>query len=85
MEKDKIKIPNDEGLIAELEAVQWEVTDKGNLKYTTLKGMNDDRVMSLALAVHGISEPLGAPLRAHHSHSEYMSNQLDKFDKYNIF
>ncbi len=58
LEQDKIKIPDDEGLIAELEAFRYELTDKGKIKVTVPDGMTDDRVMSLALAVHGVREPI---------------------------
>lgn len=58
LEQDKIKIPDDEGLIAELEAFRYELTEKGKIKVTVPEGMTDDRVMSLALAVHGIREPI---------------------------
>ena len=58
LEQDKIKIPNDEGLIAELEAFRYELTDRGKTKVTVPEGMHDDRVMSLALSVWGIREPI---------------------------
>jgi len=58
LEQDKIKIPNDEGLISELEAFQYTLTDKGKIEVKTRKGFHDDRVMSLALAVHGVDIPI---------------------------
>lgn len=58
LEQDKIKIPNDEGLIAELEAFRYELTDRGKIKVTVPEGMTDDRVMSLALSVWGVREPV---------------------------
>lgn len=58
LEQDKIKIPDDEGLIAELEAFRYELTDKGKIKITVPDGMTDDRVMSLALSVWGVREPI---------------------------
>jgi len=54
LEQDKIKLPNDEGLLSELEQVRMETSEKGKLKILT--GTTDDRVMSLALAVWGIKE-----------------------------
>ena len=57
LEQDRIKIPNDEDLLSELDAIQWELTDKGKTKIATVEGMHDDRVMSLALAVWGKSTP----------------------------
>lgn len=64
LEQDMIKIPNDDGLLAELDAFQWRLvtnstTGKSRLAITVPEGMHDDRVMSLALAVHGTREPLG--------------------------
>jgi len=56
LEQDKIKIPDDEGLIAELEAFQYRLTDQGKLKVQVPDGMHDDRVMSLALSVWGATE-----------------------------
>jgi hypothetical protein len=58
LEQDKIKIPNDEGLISELESFRYELTDRGKVKITVPEGMHDDRVMSLALSVWGIREPV---------------------------
>lgn len=56
VENRKIKIPNDEGLISELEAFRFEMTDNGKVKLTVPRGIHDDRVMSLALAVHGCAD-----------------------------
>ena len=56
LEADKIKIPDDEDLIAELEAIRYELGEGGTLKIKTPDGITDDRVMSLALAVYGQSE-----------------------------
>ena len=58
MEQDKIRIPDDEGLLTELEAFQYSLTEKGKIKVTVPDGMTDDRVMSLALSVWGIREPI---------------------------
>lgn len=57
LEQDKIKIPNDPNLLAELDAIQWELSDSGKTRIATVQGMHDDRVMSLALSVWGISTP----------------------------
>lgn len=56
LEKGKLKIPNDEGLVSELESFKYEMTEKG--KITIKSSTNDDRVMSLALAVFSIDEPI---------------------------
>lgn len=58
LEQDKIKIPNDPVLINELESVRYEMTDTGKIKITAPSGMHDDCVMSLALAVWGVVEPV---------------------------
>lgn len=58
LEQDKIKIPNDEGLITELEAFRYTLTEQGKIKVTVPDGMHDDRVMSLALSVWGVREPI---------------------------
>lgn len=68
LEQDKIKIPDDEGLLTELEAFRYELTDKGKIKVTVPGGMTDDRVMSLALAVWGTREPI--------RQDQYMANKV---------
>lgn len=50
LEQNQIKIPNDQGLITELESFRYELGDKGKIKVTVPEGMHDDRVFSLALA-----------------------------------
>jgi hypothetical protein len=58
LEQDKIKIPDDEGLIGELESFRYELNDRGKIKVVVPSGMTDDRVMSLALSVWGVTEPV---------------------------
>jgi len=58
LEQDKIKIPNDEGLISELESFRYEMSERGKIKVVVPSGLHDDRVMSLALSVWGIREPV---------------------------
>lgn len=58
LEQDKIKIPDDEGLIMELESFQYTLTERGKIKVEVPSGMTDDRVMSLALSVWGVREPV---------------------------
>lgn len=58
LEQDKIKIPDDEGLIAELEAFQYTLTENGKIKVKVPEGLHDDRVMSLALSVYGATTPV---------------------------
>jgi hypothetical protein len=56
LEQDKIKLPNDPGLIGELKSAQYQLTPSGNLTVQVPDGMTDDRIMSLALAVWGIPD-----------------------------
>lgn len=58
LEQNKMRIPDDEGLIAELESFRYELTESGKIKVTVPDGMTDDRVMSLGLAVWGVREPV---------------------------
>ncbi len=58
LEQDKIKIPDDEGLISELEAFQYSLSENGKIRVRVPEGLHDDRVMSLALAVWGCSSPI---------------------------
>ncbi len=61
LEHDKIKIPNNETLLNELESFSYKLTENKRIKMEVPEGMHDDCVMSLALAVWGLSEPLGEP------------------------
>ena len=54
LEQDRIKIPDDPELIAQLEAAVWDLTPQGRSRVTVPDDRNDDRMMSLALAVHNI-------------------------------
>ncbi len=58
MEQGKIKIPADEGLIAELESFQYSLTERGKIVVRAPEGLHDDRVMSLALSVWNAKEPV---------------------------
>lgn len=63
LEQDKIKIPNDEGLISELKSMSFVMkeasTGKKRISVEVPAGMTDDRIMSLALSVWEVSEPAG--------------------------
>jgi len=65
LEQDKIQIPNDEGLITELESFQYTLTPLGKIRVGAPETMHDDRVMSLALAVHGVSQPIPIDMYLH--------------------
>jgi len=63
IENKKIKLPNDEGLIMELEAFRYEMSEqkgstKPKIKLTVPRGVHDDRVFSLALAVYKCDQPM---------------------------
>lgn len=51
IEQDRIKLPNDPVLIAELKSMQYALSPAGNLTVQVPDGLNDDCIMSLALAV----------------------------------
>jgi hypothetical protein len=48
----KIKLFNCQDLISELMAFEWKNSSTGKMKYGASDGFNDDRVMSLAFALH---------------------------------
>lgn len=58
LEQDKIKIPDEEGLISELESFQYSLNESGKIKVRAPEGLHDDRVMSLALSVWGATQPI---------------------------
>jgi hypothetical protein len=62
-EHEKIKIPNDQGLIDELKSMQYELVGQ-KVKMKVPEGLNDDRIMSLGLACWGLSRKL--PFRELH-------------------
>lgn len=51
LEQDRIKIPNDEGLIGELQSTQYALKQNGVVKIEVPHGVTDDRIMALALSV----------------------------------
>lgn len=57
LEQGKIRIPDDEGLLQELDYFQYEMGPTGKIRMAVPEGLHDDRVMSLALAVWGVMEP----------------------------
>jgi len=78
IEQDRIKMPNDEGLMSELESFQYSLTKNGKVQVTVPDGLHDDRVMSLALSVWGAGEkPLGIPRKT--EADEDFNERLDRF------
>lgn len=65
IEQDKIKLPDDPGLIAELDSFQYSLTPQGKLRVGAPETMHDDRVMSLALAVWGATQPIPTSYDGH--------------------
>lgn len=59
IEQKKILIPNIPVLVSELEAFSYEVSSNGNIIYKAPTGYHDDMVMSLAMAVKDLKDPLG--------------------------
>lgn len=79
IEQRKIKLPNDEGLIDELESMQFFMTDRGKIRVQVPDGMHDDRIMSLALATWDVGDRmLGKPK------DETYDNLLDRFDRHAV-
>jgi hypothetical protein len=56
IQQQKIKIPNDPILIAELKSFEYDISDSGKIGARCDDSLHDDCVMSLALAVWGIPE-----------------------------
>lgn len=54
LEQGKVKIPDEEELIDQLESAVWDVTPQGRTKIVVPDDKHDDRLMSLALAVWDI-------------------------------
>jgi phage FluMu gp28-like protein len=52
-EQSTVSIPDDEALIDELEAYEYELLPSGQLRYSAPEGKHDDMVMALALALWG--------------------------------
>jgi hypothetical protein len=54
LEQDRIKIPDNEELLEQLEAAVWDISENGRSRIVVPEPMHDDRLMSLALAVWNI-------------------------------
>lgn len=59
IEQGRIVLPNDEGLLGELEAFSYSLGETGKIKMGVRDGQTDDRVMSLALACWQVGERIG--------------------------
>lgn len=75
IEQDKIDLPNDEGLLQELEAFQYSLTPLGKVKVGVPEGMHDDRVMSLCLAVWGYGQRV--PIDMHEHNPRFANREID--------
>lgn len=79
LEQDKIQIPNDQGLIDELESFQYSLSPLGKIKVGVPEGLHDDRVFSLALAVHGVSNMIPIDM---HLHNPRFANREEEANLY---
>jgi len=79
LEQDKIQIPNDQGLIDELESFQYSLSPLGKIKVGCPEGLHDDRVFSLALAVWGATNPI--PMD-YHQHNPRFANREEEGQLY---
>lgn len=72
LEQDRIKIPDNELLIAELKSMRYEIQgDRGKTSIRVPEGLHDDLIMSLALAVWQIPQnpvPLPGSLKFLNTH-----------------
>jgi len=65
LEQDRIKIPDDQELIEQIEAAYFDLTPSGRTKIVVPETIHDDRLISLALAVWNIPpKPLTPQVRA---------------------
>lgn len=80
LEGDRIKLPNDEGLISELQSIRFELGEGGKVRVVTPEGLHDDRVMSLALAVWGAHEKEAFEPGSSDSRSQDLFNKYDLFN-----
>lgn len=81
IEQGRLKLPNDAGLISELESMQYTMTKAGKITVQVPEGLHDDRIMSLALAVWGAGDsPIGVPKDDEESQREFH----DKLDRFNL-
>lgn len=74
LEQSKIRIPDNEILIAELKSMRYELRgDKGKVTIQVPEGLHDDMIMSLALAVWQIPQnpiPLPGSLKFLNTHDK---------------
>mgnify|MGYP001619364806 CR=1 FL=1 len=62
LEQKHIIIPNNQILIDELEAFGYQLTESGNVTYEAPRGLHDDAVMSLALAIWTLTPGEARPI-----------------------
>lgn len=74
IEQGKIRIPETETLISELQSFHYELGERGRIKLTVPDGLHDDTVMSLALACWNIPEN---PLPIHGS-IRFLNRQMEE-------
>lgn len=79
LEQSVIQIPNDEELSNELKVFRYELGEDGQTKIVGTRGIPNDRVMSLALAVHNLPKN---PMRTIGGRIEGEADCLRQFDAY---
>lgn len=63
LDREEIAYPNEDVLIGELDAFDYEILPSGRFRYGAPEGLHDDIVMALALAVYGRANAItGVPL-----------------------
>lgn len=78
IEQRKIMIPNIPIVVSELEAFSYEISASGNVIYGAPTGYHDDIVMSLAMAVKDLKDPLGGIIRQ----NTYLPQTNFSYDEY---
>lgn len=82
LEQGRIKIPNDEGLLTELESMQYTLSKTGKVKVAVPENLHDDRVMSLALAIWGAGD---TPIPIPKSEDWAGDELITRLERYSVF
>jgi len=78
IEQKKIRIPAIPKLIQELETFSYNITPSGTVRYSAPNGLHDDMVMSLALALYTLKDPLPSIPK----HQTYITPTNFTYDEY---
>jgi hypothetical protein len=77
LEQDKIKIPPDQQLLHELKSFRTKLTPSKKITAVVPDNEHDDMVMSLALAVWGVDQPLPIP---NFNDSRYLARKMTHYE-----